>query len=131
MTTKTMVESSWAEDMGQFFYHLFLSRHKKNNKKTWKITTKIVNTVPSFVIKLDSWVECSPMARGTGAQSQVESYQKLKKRYLIPPCLTLSIMRCVLRVKCSNPGKGVTTSPTPRFSSYWKGSFLVALNYSC
>ena len=33
------------------------------------------------------------------------------------------------RVKWSNPGKGVAPSPTPRCSSYWKGSPLVALDY--
>ena len=41
----------------------------------------------------------------------------LKKWYLIPPCLTLSIIRYVSRVKWSNPGKGVVPSPTPRYSS--------------
>ena len=35
-----------------------------------------------------------------------------KKWYLIPPCLTLSIIRCVSRVKWN--------SPTPRCSSYRK-----------
>ena len=39
---------------------------------------------------------------------------------LIPPCLTLSIIRYVSRVKWSNPGKGVASSPTPRYTSYWK-----------
>ena len=39
------------------------------------------------------------MARETGVQSQVESYQRLKKWYLIPPCLTLSIIRYVSRSK--------------------------------
>ena len=29
--------------------------------------------------------ECSPMARETWDQSQVESYQRLKKWYLMPP----------------------------------------------
>ena len=29
---------------------------------------------------------------------------------------------------CINPGKGVALSPTPRISSYWKGSFQVALD---
>ena len=58
------------------------------------------------------------MAWETGIQSQVESYQKLKKRYLIPSCLTLSIIRYVSRVKWSNPGKGVAPSPTPWCSSY-------------
>ena len=50
---------------------------------------------------------------------------------MIPPCLTLSNIRYVSRVKWSNPGKEVVPSPTPRCSSYWKGSLLVALNYSC
>ena len=36
----------------------------------------------------------------------------------------------VSRVKWSNPEKGVAPSPTPRCSSYWKGSRLVALDYS-
>ena len=31
-------------------------------------------------------------------------------------------------VKWGNPGKGVALSPTPRCSSYWKGSLLVALD---
>ena len=39
-----------------------------------------------------------------------------KKWYLIPPYLTLSIIRYVSRVKWSNPEKGVAPSPTPRFS---------------
>ena len=45
------------------------------------------------------------------------------------PCLTLSNIRYVSRVKRSNPGKGVTPSSTPRYSSYWKGSLLVVLDY--
>ena len=47
----------------------------------------------------------------------------------MPPCLTLSDIRYVSRVKRSNPGKGVVPSPTPRCRSYWIGSLLVALNY--
>ena len=34
-----------------------------------------------------------------------------------------------VRVKWSNPGKSVAPSPTPRCSSYWKESLLVALDY--
>ena len=49
---------------------------------------------------------------------------------MIPPCLTLSDIRYISRVKWSNPGKGVAPSLTPRCSSYWKESLLVALNYS-
>ena len=37
--------------------------------------------------------------RETWVQSQVESYQRLKKWYLMPPCLTLSIIRYGSRVK--------------------------------
>ena len=47
--------------------------------------------------------QCLPMAEETGVQSQVESYQRLKKWYLISPCLTLNIIRYVSRVKWSNP----------------------------
>ena len=48
---------------------------------------------------------------------------------MIPPCLTLSIIRYVSRVKWSNPGKGIAPSPILRCSSYWKRSLQVALNY--
>ena len=43
---------------------------------------------------------------------------KTLKWYLKPPCLTLSNIRHVSRVKWSNPRKGVALSPTPRCSSY-------------
>ena len=81
--------------------------------------------IPTLALRL----ECSPMARETGVQSQVESYQRFKKWYLMPPCLTLSIIRYGSRVKWSNPGKGVVPSPTPRCSSYRKGSLRVTLDY--
>ena len=60
------------------------------------------------------------MGRETWVQSQVESYQRLKKWYLMPPCLTLSIIRYGSRVKRSNPGKGVAPSPTPWCSNLSK-----------
>ena len=62
--------------------------------------------------QLSYWVECSSMTWETGVQPQVESYQRLKKWYLISPCLTLSIIRFVSRIKWSNPRKGVTLFPT-------------------
>ena len=68
-------------------------------------------------------------SRETWVQSLVESYQRLKKWYLMPPCLTLSIIRYGSRVKWSNPGRGVAPFPTLRCSSYWKGSLLVTLDY--
>ena len=45
------------------------------------------------------------------------------------PCLTLSIIRNISRVKWSNPGNGVAPSPIPHCSSYWKGILLVTLDY--
>ena len=69
------------------------------------------------------------MVRETGVQSQVASYQRLLKWYLIPPCLTLSNISYISRVKWSNPGKGVAPSPTPRCSSYRKGSLWITLDY--
>ena len=75
-------------------------------------------------------VECSPMVRETWVQSYVASYQRHKRWYLIPPCLTLSSIRYVSRVKWSNPGKGVALSPTLPCSSYRKGSLWVPLDSS-
>ena len=41
-----------------------------------------------------SWIICTlPMVWETGVQSQFESFQRLKKWYLMLPCLTLSIIR--------------------------------------
>ena len=50
---------------------------------------------------------CIKRPQETRVQSQVESYQRLKKWYLMPPCLVLSIIRLGSRVKWGNPGKGV------------------------
>ena len=46
----------------------------------------------------------------------------------MPPCLTISNIRYVSRVKWSNLGKGVAPSTIPRCSSYWKGRFRVLLD---
>ena len=59
---------------------------------------------------------------------QVESYQRLEKWYLMPPCLTLSIIRYRSRVKWINPGKGVVSTPMPWCSSYRKRSQLYLLS---
>ena len=46
----------------------------------------------------------------------------------MPPCLTLSIIRYGSRVKWSNPGKVVAPTPTPRCSSYRKGTHRVTFD---
>ena len=40
-------------------------------------------------------IECFPMAQEIRVQSQVESYQKLNKWYLIPSFVTLSIIKYI------------------------------------
>ena len=89
----------------------------------------IVYKVEVWTGSLAKWVECLPMVWETWVQSQVESYQRLLKWYLILPPLILSNIRYVSRVKWSNPGKGVVPSPTPWCSSNGKGSLLIALDY--
>ena len=44
------------------------------------------------------WLECSSVAQESWVQSQVESYQRLKKWYLMLLCLILCIIRYVSRV---------------------------------
>ena len=55
----------------------------------------------------ESMYPCTEFANGLGDQGSVvvESYQRLKKWFLMPPCLALSIIRLASRVKWSNPGK--------------------------
>ena len=48
---------------------------------------------------------------------------KTQKWYLMPPCLTLSIIRHVSRVKWSSRGKGRAPFATRRCCSLWKGAF--------
>ena len=62
-------------------------------------------------------------------ETWVQSYQRLKKWFLMPPCLTLSIIRYGSRVKQSNPVKGVAPSPTPWCCSYRKGSLRGTPDY--
>ena len=71
------------------------------------------------------WVEHVPdigiMVRVcANGQGDLGSYQRLKKWYLMSPCLTLSIIRYGSRVKWSNPVKRAAPSPTPWCSSYQK-----------
>ena len=74
---------------------------------------------------LAKWVECSPMVRETEVQSQVDPCQRLKKSYLMPPCLTFSIIRWWSRVKWCNPGNGVAPCPPLHFGvvAIGKGEF--------
>ena len=97
-------------------------KQEKANKKTPNLC---LTYLIKYVYKKICCLECLPMVWETRIQSQVESYQRLKKWYKMSPCLTLNIIRYRSRVKWSNPGKGVVPSPTPWCSSYWKGSLWV------
>ena len=57
------------------------------------------------------------------------SIPKTQKRYLMPPCLTLSIIKYGSREKWSNPREGVVLSLTPWCSSYRKGKLGVNFDY--
>ena len=51
---------------------------------------------------------------------------KTQKWYLIPPCLTLTIIKYGSKASGGNPGKGVAHTPTPQgCSCYWKGSLCL------
>ena len=80
-----------------------------------KIT--FISVMNSIILYKETWV-----------QSQVESYQRVKKWYLMPPCITLSIIRYGSGVKWSNTRKGITPSPTPTCSSYRKVRLRITLD---
>ena len=69
-------------------------------------------------------------ANGPGDRGSVSGRVIPKTLKMILPCLKLSNIRYVSRVKWRNPGKGVASFNTPRCCSYWKGSLLVTLDYS-
>ena len=72
-------------------------------------------------------------ANGRGNRGSIlgRIISKTLKWYLMPPCLTLSIIRYLLMIKSNNIGEGLAPSPTTLCSSYWKGSLPVALDYCC
>ena len=67
------------------------------------------------------------MARETRVQSQVESYQRLKIWYLMPPCLTLSIIIYGSRVSGASGVVAIEKEPSghPRL----KGDNFTLLTY--
>ena len=124
-------------DATHLYVNVLLLRQETEKKKRLHVRkTNIITIKNTDLMSLDQriykwlslvlWVECSPMAQKTGVQSQVESNQRLKKTFLIHPCLMFSIIRYVSRV---NPGEGVAPSRTLSCSNYWKGSFWVAFDY--
>ena len=75
------------------------------------------------------WLECLPMARETGVQSQVKLYQRLKKMVLDAFLLNTQHYKVWIKGKVEQSRERSSAFPTPRCSSYWKGSLRVALDY--
>ena len=69
------------------------------------------------------------MAQETWVQSQVESYQKLKKMVLDASLLNTQHYKVRIKGKVELFREGVAPSPTPWCSSYRKGSLRVTLDY--
>ena len=69
------------------------------------------------------------MARETWVQSQVESYQRLKKMVLDASLLDTQRYKVRIKGKVKQSREGVAPSPTPWCSSYRKGSLRVTLDY--
>ena len=123
-----------------FVYFLFSER---------SIFSRFGNSIPSvicrfplFIISIAhfSMTNCISTAlvdkvlgNGSGDWSSIPGrvIPKTQKWYLIPPCLTFSIIKYGSRVKWNNRGKGVVPYPTPRCSSYRKGSLRVTLDFIC
>ena len=71
-------------------------------------------------------------ANGSGVRGSIPGRvvpKTQKKWYLMPPCLTLNLIRQGSRVKWSNPGIGVAPSPILRCGGYWNGSLRITLDY--
>ena len=80
-----------------------------------------------FSLWYDSTWEWTQVSRTIAEHSMTPGLSHIKssnkKWYLIPPCLSLSIIRYGSRIKWRNPRKGVVPFPTSRCCSYWKGAF--------
>ena len=66
----------------------------------------------TFVLDIIAeWVECSPMVRETGVQSQVESYQRLKKMVLDTSLLNIQHYKVCIKGKVEQSRERSSASP--------------------
>ena len=70
------------------------------------------------------------MVRETGVQSQIESYQRLKKWFLMAPCSTQHY-KLQIKSRWSNPQKGIGSSHTPLSPSTMVGSLNLCCFFYC
>ena len=64
----------------------------------------IINHYPNYIT-------ISPVAQETGVQFQVNSYERLKKWYLVMPCLKLSIYKVTIKGKVEQSKERTSVLP--------------------
>ena len=110
---------------------LYWTKSKLLGRKRMYFYEFIVAHLNSFLEVSLLWLMSRVFTNGPGDLGSIlgRLIPKTQKWYLIPPCLTLSIIRYRSMVKWSNPRTWVAPSPTPWCSSYWKGSLRITLDY--
>ena len=117
--------------LNKIIWTCYLCNFIDREKNMFSNYAQYINVFDTSICLVGLVVECSPMGRETRVQSQVESYQRLKKMLLDISLLNTRQYKVRLKDKWSNLGKGVAPSPTLQYSRYWKGDFRIALDYSC
>ena len=84
-----------------------------------------------YILNTGHWPRVRVFANGPGdlVQSQVESYQRLKKMVLDASLLNTQHYKVRIKGKVEQSREGVAPSPTHWCSSYRKGSLRVTLDY--
>ena len=73
-----------------------------------------------------SWVFADgPVVRGSIAGRVIQKTEKM----VLDAALLITHDEARIKGKWGNLGNGVAPSPTPRYSSYWKESLRVTLDY--
>ena len=128
--TDSLVEKKFQAQQSVKKLMLTVFRDKKRTHHYWFLRRRCDCTqnllLPTTVAQLILFIQQPSYNIRQSVQSQVESYQRFKKCYLMPPCLTLSIIR--IKGKLGQSWE-VASFPTSWCSSYRKGSLRVTLNY--
>ena len=96
--------------------------------------TKLSLQYDMFLIMLteiSDWLNNRVFANGLGEQGSIldRVIPKAQKVVLDTSLFNTQHYKVRIKSKVEQSGKGVAPSPTPQCSSYWKGSFQVALDY--
>ena len=99
--------STYFADCGWSLVHQNLVRSSSRKTESLSPVDSLSNIRRSL---FNQWLECLPIARETLGSIQVELHLRLKKWYLLPPCLTLNIIGYGSNVRWCYPGNGVAPS---------------------